>query len=71
MTLVSSDDNIPLPEPEFFNVHHRIAKILDASGIGARIEAEIEDSQMDPENLRPDGSTDLGSILRRKMLINV
>ncbi|KAI3543660.1 hypothetical protein CABS01_01720 [Colletotrichum abscissum] len=71
MTLISSDNSIPLPEPEFFKVHHRIAKILDVSGIGARIEAEIEDSQSDPENLSPDGSTDLESILFRKMLINV
>ncbi|KAJ0321854.1 hypothetical protein COL5a_009038 [Colletotrichum fioriniae] len=71
MTLVSSDNSIPLPKPEFFRVHYRIAKILYVSGIGARIEAEIEDSQSDPENLSPDGSTDLESILFRKMLINV
>ncbi|KAI3534466.1 hypothetical protein CSPX01_12083 [Colletotrichum filicis] len=71
MTLVSSDNSIPLPKPEFFNVHYRIAKILYVSGIGARIEAEIEDSQSDPVNLSPDGSTDLESILCRKMLINV
>ncbi|KAK1724678.1 uncharacterized protein BDZ83DRAFT_622198 [Colletotrichum acutatum] len=70
MALISSDDSIPLPEPDFFNVHHRIANILDARGIGARIEAKIEASQSDPENLSPDGTTDLGSILRRKMLMD-
>ncbi|KXH44485.1 hypothetical protein CSIM01_08771 [Colletotrichum simmondsii] len=33
MTLISSDNSIPLPEPEFFKVHHRIAKILETLNI--------------------------------------
>ncbi|KAK1654590.1 hypothetical protein BDP81DRAFT_457409 [Colletotrichum phormii] len=71
MSLVSSDDDIPLPEPEFFMVHRRVAKVLKISGIRARIEAEIKASSLDPEELNPDGSTDVGSILRRKMLLDV
>ncbi|KAF3806886.1 hypothetical protein GCG54_00007136 [Colletotrichum gloeosporioides] len=71
MTLVSFDNRYPLPEPEFFRAHYQIAKILDATGIGVNIEAEINASYYDPENLSPDGSTDLGSILKRKMLLNI
>ncbi|KZL85526.1 hypothetical protein CI238_04621 [Colletotrichum incanum] len=71
MTLASSDHNFPLPEPESFRVHYQIANILHVSGIRAEIEAETEASWSDPENLNPDGSTDLGSILHRKMLMNV
>ncbi|KAH9232599.1 hypothetical protein K456DRAFT_1725902 [Colletotrichum gloeosporioides 23] len=71
MTLVSFDNRYPLPEPEFFRAHYEIAKILDTTGIGVKIEAEINASYHDPENLSPDGSTDLASILKRKMLLNV
>lgn len=71
MTLVSFDNRYPLPEPEFFRAHYEIAKILDTTGIGVKIEAEINASYYDPENLSPDGSTDLASILKRKMLLNV
>ncbi|KAH0420174.1 hypothetical protein CcaCcLH18_14149 [Colletotrichum camelliae] len=71
MTLVSFDDRYPLPEPEFFRADYQIASILDASGIGAKIRREIYASDRDPENLNPDGSTDLGSIIKRKMLLKV
>lgn len=71
MTLVSMAPNIPLPDPEFFRTHYQISKILDVSGIGADIEAEVEAGLWDPDNLNSDGSTDLESILRRKMLMNV
>ncbi|KAK1967176.1 hypothetical protein LY78DRAFT_576915 [Colletotrichum sublineola] len=71
MILRSSDNNFPLPDPDYFRVHYTIAKILDVSGIGEEIEAEISASRLDPENLNPDGSTDLGAILCRKMLMNI
>ncbi|KAL0938488.1 uncharacterized protein CTRU02_205098 [Colletotrichum truncatum] len=75
MTLTSWDDKFPLPEPEFFRAHYQIAKILDASGIGAdlqaEMEAEMEGFRNDPENLNPDGSTDVVSILCRKFMMNV
>ncbi|KAK2018325.1 hypothetical protein LZ32DRAFT_634838 [Colletotrichum eremochloae] len=71
MTLVASSNSFPLPNPDFFWVHHQIAQILEVSGIGAKIEAEIKASQRDPANPNPDGSTDLGAILSRKMLMDV
>ncbi|KAK1973642.1 hypothetical protein LZ30DRAFT_732563 [Colletotrichum cereale] len=71
MTLVASSNSFPLPDPEFFWVHHQIAQILEVSGIGAKMEAEVEASRRDPANLHPDGSTDLGAILSRKMLMDV
>ncbi|WDK11428.1 hypothetical protein CGRA01v4_02707 [Colletotrichum graminicola] len=71
MTLVASRDSFSLPDPEFFSVHYQITQILEVSGIGAKMEAEIEASERDPANLNPDGSTDLGAIISRKMLMNV
>ncbi|KAK2031339.1 hypothetical protein LX32DRAFT_681176 [Colletotrichum zoysiae] len=71
MTLVSSNDAFPLPDPDYLWVHYQITQILAVSGIGAKIEAEIKASQEDPTTPNPDGSTDLGAIVCRKMLIDI
>ncbi|KAK2012833.1 hypothetical protein LZ32DRAFT_628617 [Colletotrichum eremochloae] len=71
MTLVSSNNSFLLPEPEFFKTHYQITKILHISGIKEKINSEIRASKSDPEDINPDGSTDLGAILHRKMLLNI
>ncbi|KAJ4864400.1 hypothetical protein T069G_00930 [Trichoderma breve] len=68
---ISHDHQLPLPAKDFLKTHYRIGEILQVSGIGRKIEDELDNSLDDPLNLRRDGSTDLWSILERKMLINV
>ncbi|CCF34950.1 hypothetical protein CH063_06849, partial [Colletotrichum higginsianum] len=70
MTLSSKDPRYPLPDPEFFRAHCQVSAILEASGIGHLIDAELGAAEEDPENLDPNGSTDVGSILRRRMLMD-
>ncbi|KAK1993106.1 hypothetical protein LX36DRAFT_693887 [Colletotrichum falcatum] len=71
MTLVSSDNHFPLAEPEFFRVHYQIAKILQLTGIRQRFHAELNAFKYDPGHLSPDGSTDVGAILHRRLLVNI
>ncbi|KAM0437515.1 hypothetical protein ACHAPT_001879 [Fusarium lateritium] len=71
MELKSSDPSVPMPSPEYFKVHHRIAQILEVSGIGHAVEEELDAATFDPENMSPDGSTDIASIIRRKMLMDI
>lgn len=59
---------MPLPNREYLLVHFRIAEILDVSGVGKKIEDALDEGLLDAENMKPDGSTDIGSILSRKML---
>jgi hypothetical protein len=39
------------------------------SFLGQEIEEELDKAAYDPENMKPDGSTDTGSIISRKMLV--
>ncbi|OAA55875.1 hypothetical protein SPI_08082 [Niveomyces insectorum RCEF 264] len=71
VTLASGDPTVPLPDPEYFRVHLRISEILDASGIREKINDAWEKEGWDPENPEPDGSTDVGTIFSRKMLMNI
>ncbi len=69
--LTSKDPSIPLPNSIFLNVHFRITEILSVSGIGQRAKDVMEKGTWDSENIDPSGSTDLGSILCRKMLMDI
>jgi hypothetical protein len=71
MHLVSQVPSIPLPEREYFEVHHRIGQILEVSGIGREIEREMEMAEDDVENMDPRGSTDIGLLVSRRMLMDV
>lgn len=35
------DTSIPRPDKEFFKTHHRIATILEVTGIGAEVDREL------------------------------
>jgi hypothetical protein len=69
--LESHVPGIPLPDREYFKLHHRIGQILEVSGIGLEIEREIDMAEWDAENVHPSGSTDIGVSVSRRMLINV
>jgi HNH endonuclease len=62
--------SIPMPNPEYFKVHHIISQILEVSGLGDEIESVLEAAEFDA-NLHPNGSSDVWSLLSRKMLIHV
>ena len=63
--------SIPLPDKEFFKVHHRIAQILQVSGVGREIDDEVEKAEEGPRNLDPNGSTDVGLLISRRMLMDI
>lgn len=69
--MTSNDPSVPLPNPKYFWVHFRVAEILEISGIGEKITDAMENEDWDPENIEPSGSTDIGSILSRKMLMGI
>lgn len=60
-----------MPDAEFLKVHWRIAQMLDVSGIGREVEQELDAAELDPDNMSPDGSTDIAPIIRRRMLMNI
>lgn len=70
VTLRSRDLSIPLPSPIFFDVHARVAKILEVSGIGLKISRALWPLDM-ADVVAPDGSTDLAGIISRKLLIDI
>lgn len=69
ITLTSNGTDVPPPNDKFLFLHFRIAEILAVSGVGEKIEAALNESCLDVDSIRPDGSTDIGSILSRKMLM--
>jgi hypothetical protein len=69
ITLTSNGTDVPPPNDKFLFLHFRIAEILAVSGVGEKIEAALNESCLDIDNIRPDGSTDIESILSGKMLM--
>ncbi len=58
-----------MPNSDFFKLHYQVAKILNVSGIGDKIEEACRKSyNQTPSNIAPDGSTDLESILGARMV---
>ena len=71
ITITSSDSSIPLPDDDYLVVHCRVAEILEVSGLWRKFDDALEDGRWDPENVDPNGFTDLGSIISRKMLTHL
>jgi hypothetical protein len=69
-TFTSSDSSIPLPSPVLLRAHYIIAKILNVSDIGNRIDRLVYEPEYDSQ-IKLDGSTDLMSILSRRLLMPV
>jgi len=71
VTLRSRDLSVPLPSPIFFDVHARVGRILDVTGIGLKISRALSPLEIDDACVAADGSTDLGSIVSRKLLVGI
>lgn len=62
ITLTNNDTSYELPSPAILEAHAAVARILNATGMGEK----IEDTLRDREELRclaTDGSTDVHSLL--------
>ncbi|KAK3341943.1 hypothetical protein B0T25DRAFT_466478 [Lasiosphaeria hispida] len=68
--LEQHDASIPMPDPEYFKVHHIISQILEVSGLGCEIDELLKAAEEAVEKLDPNGSSDLGLLLSQKMLIH-
>lgn len=73
MRLTSSDSNLPLPRPEFLEMHYRLGHILKDSKYlhHFAFKEEMEKTFEYPANVMPDGSTDLGKIIAEKLLMHI
>lgn len=47
VTVASQDPSIDLPGPDFLDTHHQVAKILEVSGIGDKIDNIPYESELD------------------------
>jgi hypothetical protein len=70
-----NDSKARMPEPELIRLHGQVARILHETGIGSKIQAawtELdEDGEIRGGTLAADGSTDVGRLLRQKMLLDI
>lgn len=73
VVLRSRESEVPLPDPEFFRVHFVVASILHVSGFGARINAFLDPEFWEGVHgaAKADGSTDLGALVEKRMLIGI
>lgn len=66
------EQSIPMPDPNLLRVHYIVTQILLESGLGDSIDSALDDSRsLLCDNIAPDGSTDLGYILRSVMLTDI
>jgi hypothetical protein len=70
ITFNAADSSVPLPSPILLRAHYAIAKILQVSGVGDKIDILIYESGFD-RNIEPDGSSDIMSIIGRRLLMQV
>lgn len=71
VNLQSCDPSVPLPDPDYLSTHCRIAEILEASGLGWKIEQSLDMAGGQCGVVDPNGSTDLGSIISRRLLLDI
>lgn len=60
------DADVPMPDPEYFEVHQMIAQILEASGLGREIDELLEAAEEEGEDLEE--SSDRGLLVSQRML---
>ncbi|PNP59324.1 hypothetical protein THARTR1_00814 [Trichoderma harzianum] len=67
-----SDPAVAMPDPNLLRLHYQVSMILQESGIRERYERTMrENGDNLIEDIQPDGSTDLGSILSNKLLTDI
>lgn len=65
ITLRSNDPASPPPSPGYLDIHLRIARILESSGVGRKVLQTLRDDH--PYGVDPCGGTDLGEIIARRV----
>ncbi|KAH6635307.1 hypothetical protein B0J18DRAFT_418470 [Chaetomium sp. MPI-SDFR-AT-0129] len=65
------DAEVQRPDPDILDVHMRIGRILQVSGIGFAIRQSFARGNSCVYNIASDGSTDLERILSDKMLLSI
>ncbi|KAJ9299729.1 hypothetical protein DTO271G3_2613 [Paecilomyces variotii] len=63
-------EHIKLPDPDFLDVHYRLAEIFHASGMGYEIDRHIQDSE-DLACFAEDGSTNVNQLLTVRLAATV
>ena len=72
VTFTSEDPSLPLPSPTLLQAHYAISNILDVSGIGRKISIIVDAAEIEATtSIHPNGSTDLASIISRRLLTQV
>ena len=73
MEFTSADNAVAMPDADFLKVHHIICQILQVSGFGRQIGMATEEARLDLDchALHPNGSSNIGALLSRMMLMNV
>lgn len=69
ITFGANDPSTPLPSPEYLDIHLRISRILQVSGVGRKIDQAL--AAPEPYGVDPNGSTELGEVIARKLLIDI
>lgn len=68
---ISHVPGMPVPDKDFLLMHWRVGEMLEETGIAGKIILQQGASIYDAINMRPDGMTDVGAIMRRIMLMDV
>jgi hypothetical protein len=73
VTLTSKVPSIPLPSPVILETHCLVAKMLKVSGLGEKISSLMYSVENETHDIiiEEDGSTDLGTILFRHLLMDI
>lgn len=70
-----NDPHARMPEPDLVRFHRQVGRILHETGIGSKIQTawtELDDDgEIRGTTLATDGSTDVGLLLRQKMLLDI
>lgn len=69
--VAQEDANVPRPDPDILDVHMRIGRILQVSGIGFAVFQSFARGNHSVYTIASDGSTDLERILSDKMLMHI
>jgi len=69
--VAQEDANVPRPDPDILDVHMRIGRILQGSGIGFAVLQSFARGNHSVYTIASDGSTDLERIVSDKMLIHI
>ncbi|PNP50510.1 hypothetical protein THARTR1_08892 [Trichoderma harzianum] len=72
ITLTQSDSATVMPDPDFLRLHYQVAMILRVSGIREKFEEIMRENEYNSlYGIQPDGSTNLGHIVTRIMLMDL